>query len=279
MGTASGAHSVFQIAFGPGAPLVAGFPYTLWWGTFDGTTWAADASIPSSYSVVQPTLASFNGYIYMLTQQTAKGTVYMTRFDPRTKTWYAPFALPFTSAGAPGIIAYGGKLYILGTSPATSQLFMATMDPSEIFTPAQSIPYQYGKAAPALAIFNNKLFMVHYRGTFDDLVYNSFDGVSWGADVSITEGAGGAKQLAKTPPTIASYGGNVHMVYKDYSSDRIRWSYFNGSTWAASATIPNQQMHGGGSLAALSNKLVLTHQSSDSGYSGGDYAIWYATFQ
>lgn len=152
------------------------------------------------------------------------------------------------------------------------------MDTLERFSAVNAITDDFGRYAPSVAAADFGIVMVHREAGTDKLVYNMYDSWNsnsgWGFPRAISEGLGGdAQQHTPINPTIATYGGQVHMIYRDTSTYGIRWSYFDAHGWAPSTELPSRAMSGGATLAALPSKLVMTHTSSN-----GTPAIYYASF-
>ena len=68
---------------------------------------------------------------------------------------------------------------------------------------------------PALAVYNNLLYLAYRAGSSDDLWYNVFDGANWLAqDIRVTRD--GHVQSAEGP-ALAAIGGYLFLVYRDDS--------------------------------------------------------------
>lgn len=258
--------------------------YDLYWTKKIGGDWRLPDRIGNQSSYFPPTLAAFNGYLYML-HTSGSGDVrqvWYARFDPRTETWTGDSQIyGYRSEGTPGIVASGGRLLIVGVNPSDKKLWQATMDTSERFSTPQPLAYMYSSSPPSLTDFGGRIYMVHMAGTTNAMVYNSWNGTSWGADVTVTNDVGGSAQTSSVPPVIAAYGSYIHMVYRDAGSDQILWTYFDGARWSRRVTLPNMYMHGQAALAAAYDRLVLVHQPSDSDfYNPGwnEQPLWWSSW-
>ena len=75
----------------------------------------------------------------------------------------------------------------------------------------------------------------------------------------------GTHKKAQMQPALASYQDILHMIYTTYAtSDYIKWTYFDGSTWSPDVSIASQEMEYSASLSARSNLLTMVHSSSAS---------------
>lgn len=249
----------------------------IWWATYTPGHWDPNVRTGNQASSATPSLAAFNGFVYMthLSSGTGSTQVWFDRFDPATWSWRPDFQLPYQSVGSPTIAAYGSRLYVIGVTPGSGQLWWATMDASETFTPSQVLPGMFSSSPPSLAVLNNRLYMVHMAGFTSGMVLNSFDGSSWGPDLTIFGGFNGGQQFSTVPPAIAAYGGVLHLIHKETSATGIWWSYYTPSTgvWSAEVSLPGQQMDGFAALAALPTQLLMVHRGA------GNHTLWYSTFQ
>jgi len=242
----------------------------LWWGKFSGTSWQGDWSIPGEWSNSTPSLASFGGILYMTYSH--GNDVMFARFNQSTSSWAHGTQLPFQSLGAPGLAQFGSRLYFVYADPATAQLHMRSMDGNLTLSADQPLAFQFSPSAPALAVFQSRLYMVHAAS--GGMVYNSFDGVSWGADLRIPGGLNNANQASPNTPALAAFGANLHLLHNEPGTgDTIWWTEFHGGTsWDVEQSIPTQL--GQPSLAPEATKLVMSHGSSAS-----SHLLFYATFQ
>jgi hypothetical protein len=250
----------------------------IWWATYAPNHWDPNVKLGTQASSATPSLAGFNGHVYMTHVSANSGAtqVWFDRFDTGTWSWRQDYQLPYQSVGSPTIAAYGSKLYLIGVTPGSNQLWWATMDANETFTPSQLLPYMYSSSPPSLAVLNNRLYMVHMAGVTNGMVLNSFDGVSWGPDLTIRGGLNGGQQFSNVQPAIAAYGGVLHMIHKETTGDGIWWSYYTPSTgvWSAEVSLPyNQRMDGFAALAALPTQLLMVHRGA------GENTLWYSVFQ
>lgn len=255
----------------------------IWWATYTPGHWDPNVRIGSQASSATPSLAAFNGFVYMTHLSSTSGStqVWFDRFDPATWSWRADSQLPYQSVGSPTIAAFGSKLYLIGVTPGSHQLWWATMDATETFTSSSLLPFMFSGSPPSLAVLNNRLYMVHLAGsgTSGGMVLNSFDGTSWGPDVVIPGGFNGGPQLTPDQPAIAAYGGVLHLLHRETTAGTlpgsIWWSYYTPSTglWSAEVALPGQRMDGFAGLAALPTQLLMVHHGA------GDNTLWYSVFQ
>jgi hypothetical protein len=122
---------------------------------------------------------------------------------------------------------------------------------------------------PALAVFNNKLYMVWKGMERDDRVfYSTFTGVSWAAQQQVP-GIGSSTGVA-----LAVYGGKLFMAWKGILADeRIFYTTFDGTNWAPQQLVSGIGTSTGPRLAVLGNTLYMAWKGVE-----GDQRIFWNTF-
>ncbi len=230
---ASHANTTYMVHSGPGNKL--------WWRQLVGSSWTAPVEIPGRFTQYRVSLASFNGYLYMVhTDYSVNTRLWLTRFSPSTGTWSASVQLSHTSAyGPPALAAYSGRLYFIGVTPSSNKLWMANMNTAETLSAASPMEGHYSAARVSATVFGCRLYIAHRSGSTSTVVYNSFNGTSWGSDSVVPAGPGGAA-ISATEPVIAERSGYLHLVHRSLSGESpVWWTYFNGSSWASEVSIGN----------------------------------------
>lgn len=251
----------------------------IWWARYQPSAWNPDARVDSQASSATPSLAAFNGLIYMFHVSGNSGAtqVWYSRFDPVTQRWSPDSMMSYQSVGTPTIQAFHSKLHIIGVTPGSKQLWHATIDGSGTPTPSMPMGAMYSATPVALAVLDNRLYMVHRTGIFNTMVLNSSsDGDEWGLDVQIGGGFNGGPQTTPDQAAIAAYGGVLHLVHNETDHPGIWWSFYTPSTgvWSAEVAFPsNQSMQGFAALAALPTQLLMVH------HGGVENTLWYSVFQ
>ncbi len=248
----------------------AGESKEIWWSKLGTAGWGPHQKISGQSAAHKVSLAAFNGYLYMIHSGSDDGStdVWLSRFSPASQTWSANYRLSYSSKGGPpAIAAFGSSLRFVGVNPANDQLWMASMDGGEVFTPAQLLSGQYSVSRVSLAVFGTKtmparLFMAHRAGATSDVVYNSFNGASWGADLTIPVGPAGAA-LQATEPVLASSGSYLHLIHRRPGSDAVWWTYFDGTSWPSEITLGTRTTTYDPSLATTSTGMVLITTTND----------------
>jgi outer membrane protein assembly factor BamB len=120
------------------------------------------------------------------------------------------------------------------------------------------ITAQLAKTSVSMAVFGDKLHMVHLGDSSNRIWHSTFDGEGWSENVVI-EG-----QLSKASPALAAFtdywgDGGLHMLHLGDKSNRIWHSTFDGRKWSQNQPIANQLSKAPPALAAFEEALHLVH--------------------
>lgn len=86
---------------------------TLWFSTFDGSTWSPQTRIPNAASSDGPALALFRGEIYAAWKGPGEDArIWFSRYDGSQWANPAPFPSSFASIRAPSLVVFRDQLYI-----------------------------------------------------------------------------------------------------------------------------------------------------------------------
>ena len=208
--------------------------------TMVGSSWTVPVAISGQTSSKRVSLAAFNGYLYMIRTDVSVTTkLWLSRYSPATGQWTTSYQLSQPSAyGPPAMVAFNNRLYLIGVTPSSNKLWMASMDSSETLSVATPMEGHYSAARVSATVFACKLYIAHRAGTTNTVVYNSFNGSAWGADRTIPAGPSGAAIVA-TEPVIAARSGYLHLLRRDISGTDVPvwWTYFNNSSWSAEVSL------------------------------------------
>ena len=255
--------------------------WQLFWRERAGGTnwWSAEAVIPGvQSSYVKPSMAAFNGYLYMMYANRTDSRLTVTRFNPATNTWSASFSTPYTSyGGPPAMVAYNGVLQLIGVDPSTKKLWRATMSTSEAFSAPVPMEGHYSYGRVSAAVQGCKLHIVHRAGSGTTVVHNFFNGTGWTYDRTIPAGRNGAA-LQALEPVIAERSGYLHLVHRDldngapYADAPMWWTYYNGASWPLAVTLPGGSFASPSLSTGGSGLVALTGQFANSQGTSMEYA-------
>jgi hypothetical protein len=217
------------------------------------------AFVPGETSSTKVSLAAFNGFLYMVHSDTISpyDPVWLSRFDPTTKTWSTNYQIPYTSSGGPpAIAAFGKYLRFVGTTPGTLQMWTATMTADQVFSVSTPIPGHTSLSRVSATVFGDKLFVAHRAGQSATIALTSFDGTSWTADEYLPFGALGADLR----------GYFMHLIHRTPESSNVLWTYYDGCNWAAEVSVGNLTTNDGPSLTQGGPGLLLGTTDSNQNF-------------
>ena len=260
---------------------------TMWWSWYDGSNWAGDVQIAKPDGGVpktsaRPAAAKYGNSLYIVYRSSADSTMWYAWFDGTS--WNGDIQIktgggkvPKTSA-APAIAVFNNILYLVYRSSADSTMWYAWFDGSswsgdkQIAKPDGGVPKT--SDAPALAVFNNILYLVYRSSADSTMWYAWFDGSTWNGDVQIAKPDGGVPKTSAAP-TVAAFEGLLYLVYKSSADSTMWFAWFDGSTWYGDKQI--QIVNGKPKTSAAPTIAVGQHDRLYLAYrSSADSTMWWA---
>lgn len=237
--------------------------------------WTVGKLIPGQKTSDQPSLASFNGYLYMLhVGETDKSAVWYSRFDPITETWTENKKLPLaTDVGAPAIAGFDGRLWIVGgwaiDQWGHNQIWAATMTPDGTVGGPVTLNSRITGHRPSLAVFAGKLFMSYDNNNSNYTMTHTAGtlAASWSNPSAVSSGPSGTP-AAGWDARLAVAGGYLHLVHTLPGNRPLDtyWTYWNQCKWAPEVRLPgNTVTNRPPSLTDGGTGLILTQESLQSG--------------
>ena len=167
--------------------------------------------------------------------------------------------LPSTQVGnesskrAPAIsfVSSGPQGFTLGfvANDASNQLLVSHSADGQSWSPSTQVQNQSSKAAPALAVFENKLWMAFVANDASNqlLVSQSADGVSWKPSTQVQH------QSSKAAPALAVFDNKLWIAFvaNDTSNQLLVSHSAGGKTWSPSIQVQNQSSKAAPALLAL----------------------------
>jgi len=214
----------------------------LYYSSFDGSSWAPQATIPGAGSSVGPALCEFNGRLYAAWK--GSGTdeqLYYSSFDG--SSWAPQATIPgVASSIGPALAGFGNKLYAAWKGSGTNEQLWYTSFDGSSWAPQATIPGVASSIGPTLRVgFGGRLYAA-WKGsdTNDQLWYTSFDGSSWAPQATIpgTDGSSGSLVGA----SLAGFDNKLYAAWRTTANNagqlQLDYSSFDGSSWASPAVIP-----------------------------------------
>jgi hypothetical protein len=117
-------------------------------------------------------------------------------------------------------------------------------------------------AAPALAVFNNRLYMAYIGSGSSNLYICYFDGSQWHGQTKITD-QNGAKSASS--PALTAFNGQLYLAYRGSGASTSLYicSSSDGSTWGSQTNITDQnsaQTSSPPALATFNGQLYLAYR-------------------
>ena len=251
----------------------------IWWSIFDGQTWKTakgapgNATIPGQKSKASPALAVFDRKLHMVHLGDSSNDIWWSMYDG--DSWKQSNGLGGNekiphqkSKASPALAVFNGRLHMVHLGDSSNELWMSIYDgiswkQSNGLAGNEKIPGQLSKSAPSLAVFNNRLHMLHSGNSSNDIWWSMYDGVSWKKSDGTEGNEKIPEQKSKVSPSLAVFNNELHMVHLGDSSNDIWNSTFNGK-WAA-----NRRRYDGKSkacpvMADLAGKFYMLHVADGS---------------
>jgi hypothetical protein len=172
---------------------------------------------------------------------------------------------------------FHGKLHMVHLGNGSNQLYWSIFDgvswkDSQGNEGDEKLGTQHSQATPALAVYRNVLHLVHMGDSSNDIWWSMFDGSSW-KDSHGSPGDQPIKsQLSQSPPALAVFNNELHMVHIGDSSNDIWWSAYDGNAWWSNRRIRCQFAQQTPRLAAQGGLLHMVHMGDSSN------TIWWSIY-
>ncbi|HEY1320302.1 MAG TPA: hypothetical protein VGF32_08640 [Streptosporangiaceae bacterium] len=158
-----------------------------------------------------------------------------------------------SSKRAPAIsfISSGPRGFTLGfvANDASNQLLVSQSADGKTWSPNAQVQSQSSKAAPALAVFENKLWIAFVANDASNqlLVSHSADGTTWSPSTQVQH------QSSKAAPALAVFDSKLWIAFvaNDASNQLLVSHSAGGKTWSPSIQVQNQSSKANPALLAL----------------------------
>lgn len=245
---------------------------TMYWRKRTGwQQWSLPVLIPGQKTSDQPSLAAFNGFLYMAhVGETDTRAVWLSRFDPITETWTENKKISgSTDVGAPALAGFDGRLWIVGAwaidDAGHNQVWVSTMSPDGTVGGPVVLRRRVTQSRPSMAVFAGKLYMAF---NIDNSIYTMTHTAgslasSWGNLQGVKSGPQGTIATG-WDFKLAVAGGYLHMVHMQPGNRPLDtyWTYFNQCTWAPEVRLNDSVVvNRAPSLADGGTGLILTRES------------------
>ena len=232
----------------------------------DGAQWLEPGPLENGFSLVAPSLATFNGRLWMafIDQNNVLNVASYGPGGPEGVNVFSGVSLvPGASRAAPSLAVFNNKLWMaIIANNTTNTLLLASSSDGIAWSGFVGVPTpgNPGRSltAPSLASFNNKLWMaiVADNNTGTLLLASSPDGANWSAFA-------GVPGLSKAAPSLAAFDNKLWMaiIADNKTNTLLLASSSDGTTWSSFVGVPTPGNPGEGligpSLAAGNDRLWM----------------------
>jgi hypothetical protein len=210
-----------------------------------------DGSIRPPTSDQTPAVTAFRNFLFLVFKAAGTNDLNVAQMDG-LGNWHWNINIATLSGGAispkttlgPSIITFNNTLFIIYRSENSNDLRVATFD-GKLWSDA-TIASQHGSiapestCAPALALFNNQLFMVYRSPNNYDLNYATFDGNIWLGNSEIWKQPGPIHPESSCSPGLAVFNNRLFLSYKSPQNNDLNIASFDGTNWFGNTQIYNQ---------------------------------------
>jgi hypothetical protein len=252
--------------------------YIYWSELQPNGTWGWPMRIRDQLSSDRPSLAVFNGRLYMAHVGSSDGStdVWITRFDTSKNLWSDDYKIPYASNKPPALAALGDRLYIVGGRPSDRKLWMASFDRNDRLSPITYLDHQYSGSRVSLTNYRGRIAMAHRSQA--GVVYNEFDGTRWLGETLVRAGVGGTP-IHAYEPSIAVSGNEVHMAYHPQGSYQVWYTTFDGTSWDVAVSLNGYSSHTAPVLSRVAGRILLVTNADCEDWNYCRPIDWFRTYQ
>jgi uncharacterized repeat protein (TIGR02543 family) len=234
------------------------------------SSWSAQTQIPGVGTDSGPSLAVYNGILYMAWMGVVTGEPSIWYATYNNGVWSAQTQIPGVGTTSfPSLAVYNGILYMAWRGAgADTSIWYATYN-NGVWSAQTQILGVGTSAGPSLAVYNGNLYMAWKGEPTDNRVfYAKYNGAGWSAQTPIP-GIG-----TTSGPWLAVYNGILYMAWKGADYDMgIYYATYNGAGWSGQAAAGSFTGTYRPSLAVYNGILYMAWKGEE-----GDTGIYYATY-
>jgi hypothetical protein len=201
-------------------------PYSIWYSAYDGSTWSAQAKVPSSLTdgFSSPALAEYGGDLYLAWPSQASDAIMYSAFNGTS--WTAPVTIAPTSAtpnpfgiGGPGLALYNGKLYVTWRTQAAAQVAYSSFNGTK-WSKAHKLTSFVVFGPSALSALGSNLYVAWGTSTTtgNPAEYSIYNGSTWTTEARVS------KATIIFGVGLAAYGTSMYAAWSVNNSDVIDYS-------------------------------------------------------
>jgi hypothetical protein len=213
-----------------------------------------------------PAITVFNGKFYVAHRGTRWGSysgqeIWCTTFDGTN--WSQDTVITDAAGGHPNtfnhpaLAVFKGRLYLAhrGTKWGNytgNEIWVTSSSDGVNWTVDTPVPNVFSDDAPALAVFNDTLYLAH-RGSYmyyegSTIWYTTTtDGINWSTDQNVKDANGGVMGISGAP-ALATARDQLYLAHRgtrwaNYTGNELWLTSFDGHTWATDALVLDPRYH------------------------------------
>jgi len=250
------------------------------WGSLqapDPDTWTTNEKIAGKKSGSRPAVTVFQNMLFMVRMaDSSHGMLWCTSSDG--VNWSDDQAIPNQKTHtAVGLAEYNGALHMIHLGDSDNQLWWSRFDGATWIDSSgnegdEKLGTQHSEGTPALAVYNGILHMVHMDNSSHEIWWSMYDGTSWKDSHGNVGDQKIKSQLSQSPPSLAVFGGKLHMLHIGDDSNNLWWSAYDGDVWWSNRRIRCQLSQQTPALAAQGGLLHMVHMGDS------ENTLWWSIY-
>jgi len=244
--------------------------------TWEGNKKISDLSSINPESNYNPGAASLNGKMYIVYKGKSSDNLYQATLNGTS--WSGNKKISDTSKidpksnHSPALATYRNEIIMVYKGASSNNIYWARFDGStwtgnkKISDTSKIDPKS--NLSPALAAYNNKLYMVYKGESTNNLYVAEFDGTTWTGNKKIKD-ISNIDPKSNEPVGLGVYNNKLYMVYKGESTNDLYQATFDGTTWSGNTKIKDlstisPESNYGPALAPIGDRLIMVYKGAHS---------------
>lgn len=246
---------------------------------FNNYTWVGNKKISDLSSIdpksnYNPGAATLNGKMYIVYKGESSDNLYQATLNGTSwsgnKKISDTYSIDPKSNRSPAMATYKNQIIMVYKGASSNNLYWAQFNGSswsgnkKISDTSKIDPKS--NATPALAVYNNKLYMVYKGESSNNLYVAEFDGSTWSGNRKISD-ISNIDPKSNQTPGLGVHKDKLYLIYKGESSNDLYQATFDGTTWTGNVKIKDisqisPESNYGPALAPINNRLIMVYKGA-----------------
>jgi hypothetical protein len=262
---------------------------TLWYVTYNGTSWSSSATqVPAAAMSYSPSAAVFDNDLYVFYQGSGNDhKLYYTTYSNGAWSNSSTQNSSANMCNSPAATVYNGELYVFfqGVNNGTTdnnELWYVTYDGSNWANNVQvSESYVSLVGSPSAVVYNGQLCVIYVNSGYSNSIwYTPYNG-SWSAGIALAPlGLSFSPSTAVFTPSGQTSPLLFYMCQGMYNDGSLWCNVYNGANWIATYPVEGSNtLSQAPGQVVFNNTLYCFYQGYASGSGGntGNGQLWYVT--